>query len=140
MIHPIKPSDNQNIIRSLWSTFLLESQRNTPTTLKYIRHTFATDMKDIYSYYSKHGTFLLTFDGPLLIGFIGMINHKLQRLAVIKDYRGRGVAIQLGQAAIRNQRYVEATVDEHNIPAYYLLIKYGFVVKKRLGCDIIIIR
>jgi GNAT superfamily N-acetyltransferase len=60
-IESIHPDDDQDNIRKLWISGILEVQGDTTDTRKFIDSALSSDMKDIYSHYSNNGTFLILY-------------------------------------------------------------------------------
>jgi GNAT superfamily N-acetyltransferase len=142
-IESIHPDDDQDNIRKLWISGILEVQGDTTDTRKFIDSALSSDMKDIYSHYSNNGTFLILYHKseipksksgthsssfPIdlnqseILGFIGIskipryVNiYELQRVFVVKKYRNRGIGKYLVSEAIKWFHNIKTTMNNSKL-------------------------
>ena len=125
-------NDNEETIRHLWREDLLSVQGNKQDTLDYIRRHLEKDMGDILRIYSgSKGRFFILEKGKELCGFIGVLLqencYRIQRLNVLKAYRGKGLGNKLFLAAFQwASKYsssIRAYTDSNNHASNRILQK-----------------
>jgi GNAT superfamily N-acetyltransferase len=144
----LKKSDDEDMIRTIWSEELLKNQTDLIITQDYIKRHLDGDMSDIYAnYVGTGGTFCVAETDDLkIIGFIGIFRYKgrweMVRLNVLEKFRRRKIGSELSGHVIqwfKNEHPGEmlcASTDIGNKPSYDLLHKVGFQDKCMITKDI----
>lgn len=69
------------------------------------------------------------------LGFMGLIDNKIEMLFIANDYRGQGIGTEFIKFGIENYRINEVTVNEQNPQAKGFYEHMGFRIYKRTELD-----